>query len=250
MGQAAVAAARAAGYVNAGTVEFLLEGAGDDARFYFLELNARLQVEHPVSEAVVGVDLVQAQLRVASGQSLPWQQEALTQRGHALECRIYAEDPAQEFLPQAGTILRYREPRGPGVRVDSGVVEGSEVSVYYDPLLAKLIVSAETREAAIRRAVVALEDFVILGITTNVPFLIALLQHPRFLSGEIDTGFLDHELGAICQTVAERAMPAAAIAAAAAHDDAPLTVAPSGAPDARGISGTVDPFVTLRGWRG
>ena len=152
MGAAAVAAARAAGYRNAGTVEFLLEGAGDDARFYFLEMNTRLQVEHPVTEMVTGVDLVHAQLRVASGEPLPWSQESLSQRGHAIECRIYAEDPAQGFLPQAGRLLLYREPQGPGIRVDSGVVEGGEIPVHYDPMLAKLIVSGETREVARRRA--------------------------------------------------------------------------------------------------
>ena len=128
MGEAAVAAARAAGYRNAGTVEFLVEGTGDAAHFYFLEMNTRLQVEHPVTEAVTGLDLVHAQLRVAAGEPLGWTQESLTQRGHAIECRVYAEDPAQGFLPQAGPLLLYREPRGPGIRVDSGVIEGGDVS--------------------------------------------------------------------------------------------------------------------------
>ena len=150
MGAAAVAAARAAGYVNAGTVEFLLEGEGDSAHFYFLEMNTRLQVEHPVTELVTGVDLVHAQLRRGQWRRLPWKQSDLSQRGHAIECRIYAEDPAQDFLPQAGTLLMYREPAGPGIRVDAGVVEGSEISVFYDPMLAKLIVAAETRDLAIR----------------------------------------------------------------------------------------------------
>ena len=121
-------------------------------------MNTRLQVEHPVTEAVVGVDLVHAQLRVAAGEPLPFSQGAISQRGHAIECRIYAEDPAQDFLPQAGTILLYHEPRGPGIRVDSGVAQGSVVSVHYDPLLAKLIVSAESRDAARRRAIVALRN--------------------------------------------------------------------------------------------
>ena len=140
----------AVGYRNAGTSEFLLEGAGDDARFYFLEMNTRLQVEHPVTEAVTGVDLVHAQLRVAAGEPLPFTQDALSQRGHAIECRVYAEDPAQGFLPQAGTVLLYRSRKGPGIRVDAGVVAGIEVSVHYDPLLAKLIVWAESRDAARR----------------------------------------------------------------------------------------------------
>src|SRR5208282_5357576 len=146
---AAVAAGEAIGYRNAGTVEFLLTPAGE---FFFLEMNTRLQVEHPVTECVTGVDLVRAQILVASGEPLPWTQEMLSQRGHAIECRIYAEDPAQGFLPQAGRVLCYREPRMPGVRIDAGVTEGSEVPVYYDPMLAKLIASGETREAARERA--------------------------------------------------------------------------------------------------
>ncbi len=116
---------------------------------------------------------------------LPWRQQNLTQRGHAIECRIYAEDPSRDFLPQAGTLLRYLEPQGPGIRVDSGYAEGNEVSVYYDPLIAKLIVSAESRPAALRRAVSALRDFAVLGIRTNIPFLIAVLQHPRFIAGTV-----------------------------------------------------------------
>src|SRR6185436_638570 len=139
MGDAAVAVARAAGYRNAGTVEFLLEGSGDSARFYFLEMNTRLQVEHPVTEQVTSVDLVAAQIRIAAGERLPWIQGELSQRGHAVELRIYAEDPSHGYLPQAGPLVLYREPRAPGVRVDSGFVEGDEVSVHYDPLIAKLI---------------------------------------------------------------------------------------------------------------
>ena len=179
MGEAAVAAARASGYRNAGTIEFLLEGEGDAARFYFLEMNTRLQVEHPVTEAVTGVDLVRAQLTVAAGGALPWTQDELSQRGHAIECRVYAEDPGNGFLPQAGPLLLYREPQGPGVRVDSGVREGGTVSVNYDPLLAKLTVLAESRDAAIARALAALRSFPVLGIRTNIPFLIRLLDHPR-----------------------------------------------------------------------
>jgi 3-methylcrotonyl-CoA carboxylase alpha subunit len=242
MGQAAVAAARAAGYVNAGTVEFLLEGNGPDARFYFLEMNTRLQVEHPVTEAVVGVDLVRAQLIVAGGGRLPWTQDALQQRGHAIECRVYAEDPSHGFLPQAGPLLMYREPTGPGIRVDSGVVEGGEVTVFYDPLLAKLIVSAETREAAIARAVAALRQYVILGIRTNLPFLAAILAHPRFAAADLDTGFLDAEGAALAATVAGE-LPAAAAAAAAL----------AGQPRDTGIRGrqgttAIDPFETIAGW--
>jgi acetyl-CoA carboxylase biotin carboxylase subunit len=193
MGEAAVKAARAVRYVNAGTVEFLLEGTGNAARFYFLEMNTRLQVEHPVTECVVGIDLVHAQLRVASGEPLPWRQEDVTERGHAIECRVYAEDPSQGFLPQAGPLVRFREPQGPGIRVDSGYAEGNEVSVYYDPLIAKVIVSAETRNVAIARAKAALREFEIDGIETNVPFLRQILEHPRFAAADLDTNFLDTE---------------------------------------------------------
>jgi len=244
MGEAAVAAARAAGYRNAGTVEFLLEGSGDRARFYFLEMNTRLQVEHPVTELVVGVDLVHAQLRVASGEPLPWTQASLTQRGHAIECRIYAEDPAQGFLPQAGPLLLYREPRGPGIRVDSGVVEGGEISVHYDPMIAKLIVWGETREAARRRAVEALREYHILGVRTNIPFLLTLLDHPRFIEAAVDTGFLDRE-GDALRALMPVDVPAAALAAAAAHE-----VVRGAALPGRQSASAVDPFLSLAGWRG
>jgi acetyl-CoA carboxylase biotin carboxylase subunit len=191
MGDAAVAAARAAGYRNAGTIEFLVEGEGEAARFYFLEMNTRLQVEHPVTEAVTGIDLVLAQLRIAGGEPLPWRQEQLTQRGHAIECRIYAEDPASGFLPQAGPLLLYREPSGPGIRVDSGVREGDRIGVNYDPLLAKLVVAGETRDEAVARAIAALRAYPILGIRTNVGFLARLLAHDAFRSGALHTGLVD-----------------------------------------------------------
>lgn len=196
MTQAAVRAARAAGYVNAGTFEFLVDGSGpvgDDTPFYFLEMNTRLQVEHPVTEQVVGVDLVRAQLLVASGEPLPWQQDALVQRGHAIEARVYAEDPAQGFVPQAGPLLLYREPVAPGVRVDSGYRERDIVPVHYDPLLAKVIATAETRPLAIARLVSALQSFPILGIRTNIPFLIRVLESNAFGQGAIHTRFLDSD---------------------------------------------------------
>ena len=242
MGQAAVAAARAAGYINAGTVEFLLEGDGEAAQFFFLEMNTRLQVEHPVTEAVTGTDLVRAQLLVASGDPLPWTQASLSQHGHAIECRIYAEDPSRNFLPQAGPLLMYREPQGPGIRVDAGVREGGEVPVFYDPMLAKLIVWAETREAAIARAVRALEQYVVLGINTNIPFLLAVLRHPRFRSAAIDTAFLDEARVALLASVVTD-VPDAALAAAAIHEQSvPPSAGGRRAPD------TLDPFETLRGW--
>jgi acetyl-CoA/propionyl-CoA carboxylase biotin carboxyl carrier protein len=218
MGEAAVAIALAAGYHNAGTVEFLLEGHGDDAKFYFLEMNARLQVEHPVTEAVTGADLVCAQLMVASGQSLPWRQDALTQRGHAIELRLYAEDPAAGDLPQAGTLLVYREPAMPGLRIDSGVREGSVVSVHYDPLLAKVIASGETRESARRRALEALRAFPVLGIRTNAAMLRQILEHPRFAAGDLDTGFLDTERAALLQALDRPVPPEVEALAAAARD--------------------------------
>jgi 3-methylcrotonyl-CoA carboxylase alpha subunit len=189
MTAAAVQVARAAAYQNAGTVEFLVDGDS----FYFLEMNTRLQVEHPVTEQVTGADLVRAQLLVASGEQLPWTQTELSQRGHAIEARVYAEDPEHGFLPQAGTLLLYREPRLPGVRIDSGVVEGGSIPVQYDPLVAKVIASAETRELARVRLIAALRQYPILGVRTNVPFLLRVLEHQQFARGEVDTAFLDRE---------------------------------------------------------
>jgi acetyl-CoA carboxylase biotin carboxylase subunit len=228
MGDAAIAAARASGYCNAGTIEFLLEGQGDDARFYFLEMNTRLQVEHPVTEAVTGVDLLLAQLAVAAGNPLPWTQTSLSSRGHAIECRIYAEDPEHGFLPQAGPLLLYREPSGPGIRVDSGVEEGGAVVVHYDPLLAKLIASAETREAAVSRLRAALRAYPVLGIRTNIPFLLRLIDLPAFAEGRLHTGFLDEHLASLsgCANPDATVFAAAALAAGAgpavqAHGPAP-----------------------------
>jgi acetyl-CoA carboxylase biotin carboxylase subunit len=199
MTDAAVAITRAAGYRNAGTIEFLVS----DGAFYFLEMNTRLQVEHPVTEEVTGVDLVRAQLLVASGEPLPWTQDQLIQRGHAIEARVYAEDPAQGFLPQAGPLLLYRQPNLPGVRIDSGVVEGGAVSVYYDAMIAKVIATAETQALAIRRLATALRDFPILGVRTNIPYLLRILEHPQFANGTIDTGFLDREGAALIDADAE-----------------------------------------------
>jgi acetyl-CoA carboxylase biotin carboxylase subunit len=216
MGAAAVAVARAAGYRNAGTVEFLVDGAGDDAGFYFLEMNTRLQVEHPVTEQVAGIDLVRAQLAVAAGEPLPWAQADLSQRGHAIEARIYAEDPIHH-LPQAGPVLLYREPSMPGIRIDSGIGEGTEVSVHYDPLLAKLIAWGDSREAARRRAIAALRAFPILGIRTNMPMLIELLEHPRFVAGTLDTRLLDAESGMLTARLSTAPPPEVQAIAAAAR---------------------------------
>jgi acetyl-CoA carboxylase biotin carboxylase subunit len=245
MGDAAVAVARAAGYRNAGTVEFLLDGSGDSTNFYFLEMNTRLQVEHPVTEQVTGVDLVRAQIAIASGELLAWRQETLSQRGHAIEARVYAEDPARNDLPQAGPLLLYRQPSMPGVRVDAGVIEGSEVSVHYDPLLAKLIAWGETREAARRRALVALRGYPVLGIRTNIALLIELLEHPRFVAGDIDTGFLDTEGDVIRARLIEETPPVVGAIAEAAR-----TAGPSGsAGSAPSGPGVTDPWTSLRGAR-
>ena len=239
MGQAAVAAALAVGYRNAGTIEFLFDAdAPSGPSFYFLEMNTRLQVEHPVTEAVTGVDLVRAQLDVASGESLPWRQHDLQQRGHAIECRVYAEDPAAGFLPQAGTLFLYREPTAPGIRIDSGVEEGGAVPVQYDPMLAKLIAYAETREAARARAAAALRSFPILGVRTNVPFLVALLEHQAFRSGAFHTTFVEEHVGDLLGTPEP---PDVVVAAAQflGRTAEPTLSAQAGAPD---------PWTQLQRW--
>lgn len=193
MGEAALKAANAIDYTNAGTVEFILSA---DGSFYFLEVNTRLQVEHPVTECVTGTDLVSAQLDVAMGKPLPWAQDDLTQHGHAIECRIYAEDPDNGFVPSIGPVLLYQEPEGPNIRVDSGVQGGQEVTIYYDPMLAKLIVWAPNRQEAIERMRWALQRYLILGFVTNMPFLSRVMQHPQFQSGDIHTHFLEeHPVG-------------------------------------------------------
>ncbi len=188
MGAAAVAAARTAGYFNAGTVEFLVDV---DRNFYFLEVNTRLQVEHPVTELVTGLDLVRLQLEIAAGAKLPFTQSDITWRGSAIECRIYAEDPDNNFLPYPGKITRLHEPSGPGVRLDSAVYEGWTVPMDYDPLLAKLAVWAETREFAAARAVRAISEYYVAGIRTNIDFFRAVLSDPEFRAGNLHTAFID-----------------------------------------------------------
>ena len=194
MGEAAVAAAKAVGYVSAGTVEFLLD---EDGHFYFLEMNTRLQVEHPVTEMVVGLDLVAEQLRIAAGEPLHYTQADLAQRGHAIECRVYAEDPVT-LLPQIGVIERLVLPEGPGVRHDSGIYEGWEVGIHYDPMLAKLCVWAPTRAAAIARMARALREYVLLGVRTNLALLAHVVTHPAFAAGDTTTAFLEeHPFGGV-----------------------------------------------------
>lgn len=187
MGDAAVAVVKAADYVNAGTVEFLLD---PDGKFYFLEMNTRLQVEHPVTELVVGVDLAAEQIRIASGFPMSAAFKNGSQRGHAIECRIYAEDAGNNFMPSIGKILLYREPTGPGVRVDSGITQGSEVGIDYDPILAKLIVWGENRDQARARMIRALQEYKILGIRHSIRYLADIVAHPKFASGETYTDFI------------------------------------------------------------
>jgi acetyl-CoA carboxylase biotin carboxylase subunit len=197
MGEAAVKAARAVNYFNTGTIEFIFDptlsslALSGDEGFYFLEMNTRLQVEHPVTELTTGLDLVQWQIRVAAGEHFPYQQDQLSQRGHAIECRIYAEDPANGFLPSTGKLLQYLEPRGPGIRVDSGFRAGDEVTHFYDPMLAKLIVHAENREAATQKMGAALHEFIVHGVTTNIDFMQAVLTHPDFANGKVSTRWVE-----------------------------------------------------------
>lgn len=190
MGRAAVAAAKAAGYVNAGTVEFLVDPSG---AFYFLEVNTRLQVEHPITEMITGLDLVRCQVDIAAGLPLAFTQEDLESRGHAIECRIYAEDPVG-FLPSPGRVIQMISPDGPGVRFDSGVFPGAEVPVHYDPIMGKLIVHAVDRESAIARMIRALEECVVLGVRTSVEFMIDVLASEAFGNGDTHTGFLQEHM--------------------------------------------------------
>jgi acetyl-CoA carboxylase biotin carboxylase subunit len=190
LGRIAIAGARALRYVGVGTLEFLID---QDGKFYFLEMNTRLQVEHAVTERVVGIDLVKAQIEVAAGGRLPWRQRHITQTGHAIECRIYAEDPESDFMPCPGKIEGLRLPEGLGVRNDCGVYEGAEVPIFYDPMIAKLIIWGENRVEAILRMRRALREYQIRGIKTNIAFHQWILRHPRFMTGDFDTGFIDDE---------------------------------------------------------
>ncbi|NDJ34360.1 MAG: acetyl-CoA carboxylase biotin carboxylase subunit [Chloroflexi bacterium] len=218
MGQAAVEAARAVEYVNAGTVEFIVDGS----EFYFLEMNTRLQVEHPVTEMVTGLDLVAWQIRIAAGEALPFTQADLAQRGHAIECRLYAEDPANNFLPAIGPVLDLVLPEGPGIRVDSGITAGDVIGMHYDPMIAKIVAHGEDREAAIARMQTALARTVILGTTTNLAFLRDVLAHPTFREGRATTRFVD-ETFTSWQPPTPDLPPAALIAAALADSRAAVS---------------------------
>lgn len=188
MGEAAVNVARSCGYFNAGTVEFIFDEA---MNFYFLEMNTRLQVEHPVTEQITGVDLVRLQIRVAEGEKIPFQQEDLKINGHAIEVRVYAEDPCNNFLPDIGTLKTYRRPQGHGIRVDDGFEEGMAISFYYDPMIAKMICHAETREAAIAKTIRAIDEYQITGVETTLRFCRFVMEHPAFRSGNFDTKFVE-----------------------------------------------------------
>ena len=215
MGRAAVAVAKAAGYVNAGTIEFLFD---KDRNFYFLEMNTRLQVEHPVTELVTGTDIVKEQLRIASGRPLSYQQKDVQQRGWAIECRITAEDPHNGFLPSTGKIISLHEPTGPGVRLESALYEGFEVSLYYDPLIAKLCVWGQDRATAIMRVKRALGEYKILGIATSIPFHQRLFQSTSFIGGHFDTTFLDERFTMEQGGSEEKERAAAVVAALLTHD--------------------------------
>ena len=187
MGETAVRAAEAARYANAGTVEFLVDGNGD---FYFLEMNTRLQVEHPVTELVTGLDLVHLQIQIAAGEKLPFRQQDIAPRGHAIECRVYAEDPENNFFPSPGEITLLNQPFGPGIRLDSGIYQGWSVPVDYDPLLAKLVAFGGDRPMAIGRLRRALDEYIVGGVKTNLPLFRQILEDPEFLAARTDTGYL------------------------------------------------------------
>ena len=227
MWAAAVAAAKASSYVNAGTVEFLLDA---EKNFYFLEVNTRLQVEHPVTELCTGLDLVADQIRVAAGEPLPYRQEDIQPKGHAIECRISAEDPYNNFLPSLGTVDWVEEPSGPGVRVDSSLYSGVEIPYHYDPMLAKVICWGPTREVAIQRMLRALREYVIVGIQSNIPFHLQLLTDRRFLAGEFHTGFLESEFSIASPDGHPDEQAALLVAAVLTHlrKRRPLALEPSG----------------------
>jgi acetyl-CoA carboxylase biotin carboxylase subunit len=223
MGEAAVRLALSAGYVNAGTVEFLVD---EQRNFYFLEMNTRLQVEHPVTELVTGLDLVHMQLRVAMGEPLGITQSDVMLRGHAIECRIYAEDPENNFFPSPGLITQLNEPAGPGIRVDSGVYAGWTVPLDYDPMLAKLVAFAPTREAAIDRMLRALDEYIVGGIRTNISLFRRILEDADFRAAAIDTGYLERLLSAPASPERHGAPPeVVALAAALLTRTAKQTVA-------------------------
>ena len=262
MGEAAVQAARSCGYSGAGTVEFIVPG-DDPASYYFMEMNTRLQVEHPVTELITGLDLVEWQLRVAAGERLAFAQADITLTGHAVEARVCAEDPARGFLPSGGTVLRLHEPQGDGIRTDSGLSEGTEVGSLYDPMLSKVIAYGPDRATALRRLRGALAETVTLGVQTNAGFLRRLLAHPAVVAGELDTGLVEREVeGLVSEEVPEEVYVAAGLLRQASLFPGPASSRDQGlrprtplrperprprTPD--GPSGWTDPFSVPSGWR-
>jgi len=244
IGATAVAAARAVDYLGAGTVEFLYQ----EGEFFFLEMNTRIQVEHPMTKMTTGIDLVQWQIRIAAGETLGFAQEDIRFSGHAIECRITAEDPAQGFLPSAGTVSRLELPSGPGVRWDAGIVEGSEVGLHYDPMLAKLIVHAADRPAAIARMERALGELVIEGIESSIPFHLAMMRNEAYREGKIDITFVERNAEALSRPVipADERRAFAVAAARLEHELRGRTVVPlAGPPD----SGETSAWKWGAGWR-
>lgn len=247
MGAAAVRIARAAGYTNAGTMEFIFDS---DKRFYFLEMNTRLQVEHPVTELVTGLDLVRHQLRISSGEPLTIRQEEISPRGHAIEVRLYAEDPEQNFLPSTGTITRFIAPTGPGTRVDSGVESGNEITQFYDPMIAKIIVYAEDRLASIERMQRALEQTAVFGVKTNASLLASIIAHPAFQDGFTHTSFLlEHELVSASPAQITTLLPDDVLLCAALYDLTGNRQKGTVYDNAHGNAATRSPWQTLGPWR-
>ena len=238
IGETAIVAARAVSYVGAGTVEFIAENGGE--RFYFMEMNTRLQVEHPVTEAVTGLDLVEWQLRVAAGETLPLRQDQIALSGHAIEVRLYAENPARGFLPATGTLHQLYLPQGEAMRVDTGVRPGDTVSPFYDPMIAKIIAYGEDRAAARTHLANALADTAVLGVTTNLEFLARVVVDRDFAAGAVDTGFIEHRREALLAS----AEPPPGLALAAAALDRLLSC-----DEPAGTTGTADPWSRRDGWR-
>lgn len=214
MGDVAVRIAKVVSYRGAGTVEFLLDQKGN---FYFLEMNTRIQVEHPVTEMITGIDIVKLMIRIANGEHLPLKQNDITMRGHALECRIYAEDPEMNFLPSPGKLIYVKTPSGPGIRNDSSIFSGSEITPFYDPMISKLIVWAETRPEAIRKMISALKEYVVLGVKTNIGFLVRVMNNKEFQNGDIDTGFIERHPDLISPQSIDTEMTLIAAAIAMKH---------------------------------
>jgi propionyl-CoA carboxylase alpha chain len=244
MGKAAVEAAHSCGYTNAGTIEFIVD---KNRHFYFLEMNTRLQVEHPVTEMVTGLDLVRLQLEIAAGGKLPFRQEQIERRGHAIECRVYAEDPENNFLPAIGRLTYVQRPGGFGIREDSGVGEGDEISIYYDPMIAKLIAWGANRDEAIRRMRRALAEYEIAGVRTTIPFCLWVLNHPNFVAGEFDTHFVQNEFRGVqlSATNGRVDLTAAALAAVLYQESHALEPANSLPAHANSSTG----LWKLRGWK-